>query len=265
LRELEEETGLTPGDVTLVPGFEHTERYRFTLGQGDERTIVQKQVTYFLAETKWRRDRLSPKEAHRHAWLEFEDAMRRLRYPARRRIPRAAVEAGGCLTGAEARGEPGGGGGRAASGRGPGAASAGVASAEHRIRKHCAEPSGDQGIGQGEGLAEHVVPGDAAQRLHRVGQHPAGPRDEEQPAVPPAAPAPALHEHPPEPSIHFQATQIDRALGALRRPGLRTRLAGALRWSVHPHDLEAAGAGRRDPHHALPLTRHAPAPLELGA
>ncbi len=113
LRELEEETGLTPGDVTLVPGFEHTERYRFTLGQGDERTIVQKQVTYFLAETKRRRVRLSPKEAHKHAWLEFEDAMRRLRYPARRRILQAAVEAAGCMTGEEAGGEAGRAGGRA--------------------------------------------------------------------------------------------------------------------------------------------------------
>lgn len=97
LRELEEETGLSPEDVTLVPGFEHTERYRFTLSQGDERTIVQKQVTYFLAEARRRRVRLSAKEAHKHAWLDLEDAMKRVRYPARRRILQAAAHAARCV------------------------------------------------------------------------------------------------------------------------------------------------------------------------
>src|SRR5690606_3084545 len=113
LRELEEETGLTPGDVTLVPGFEHTERYRFTLGQGDERTIVQKQVTYFLAETKRRRVRLPRKGARRRGWRACGGPLRRLRYPARRRFRRAAVEAAGCMTGGGAGGEAGRAGGRA--------------------------------------------------------------------------------------------------------------------------------------------------------
>ena len=51
LRELFEETGLHESDVRLVPEFERTEDYRFTSGRSEQRSLIHKQVTYFVAET----------------------------------------------------------------------------------------------------------------------------------------------------------------------------------------------------------------------
>lgn len=86
LRELEEETGVAPGEVQLMDGFEEVERYRFTVGTGAGRTIVHKEVVYYLGETEKRQVKLSPSEASRYEWLSFEEARRRVRYKQRRRI-----------------------------------------------------------------------------------------------------------------------------------------------------------------------------------
>ncbi len=96
LRELREETGLHGDAVRLVPGFERSERYRFSVGQGARRTLIRKSVTYFLAEAMKEEVRISPKEAHEYAWVDVDEAYRRIRYKERRKILIAAAEAAGC-------------------------------------------------------------------------------------------------------------------------------------------------------------------------
>lgn len=97
LRELEEETGMATADIRLIPEFEHREEYRFTSGSGDSRTLVRKEVTYFLAESRTTAVRLSAHEASQFAWLSVEDAARKLKYKARRTMLRHAAETAGCL------------------------------------------------------------------------------------------------------------------------------------------------------------------------
>lgn len=91
LRELAEETGLSPADIRLVPGFEWSESYRFNVGDADRRTLVRKQVTYFLAEAFRREVRIAEDETSAYAWLPVPEAVRRVRYPGRRRMLREAV------------------------------------------------------------------------------------------------------------------------------------------------------------------------------
>jgi 8-oxo-dGTP pyrophosphatase MutT (NUDIX family) len=91
LRELAEETGLSPADIRLVPGFEWSESYRFNVGDSDRRTLVRKQVTYFLAETFRREVRIDEDETSAYAWLPVAEAVRRVRYPGRRRMLREAA------------------------------------------------------------------------------------------------------------------------------------------------------------------------------
>jgi bis(5'-nucleosidyl)-tetraphosphatase len=96
LRELQEETGLAGGDIRLIPQFERAEHYRFTVGKGGERTLVQKQVTYFLAEALRQDVRLSTAETLEYAWLELPEAVRRIRYSERRRMLQDAAGTAGC-------------------------------------------------------------------------------------------------------------------------------------------------------------------------
>jgi 8-oxo-dGTP pyrophosphatase MutT (NUDIX family) len=96
LRELREETGLFPEHVSVVPGFEWSETYRFTSGREEERTLIHKQVTYYLAESSTREVQLSLSEISEFAWLELEEATRRIKYPERRRMLREAAVAAGC-------------------------------------------------------------------------------------------------------------------------------------------------------------------------
>jgi bis(5'-nucleosidyl)-tetraphosphatase len=96
LRELQEETGMSLEDIRLVPGFEHREEYRFTSGKGDGRTLVRKEVTYFLAEATRTDVQLSAHEASQFVWLPLEEALRKLKYKARREMLRKAAEFAGC-------------------------------------------------------------------------------------------------------------------------------------------------------------------------
>jgi 8-oxo-dGTP pyrophosphatase MutT (NUDIX family) len=96
LRELQEETGMHADDIRLVPGFEHREEYRFTSGKGDGRTLVRKEVTYFLAEAAGTEVRLSAHEASQFVWLPLDDALKKLKYKARREMLRQAAEFAGC-------------------------------------------------------------------------------------------------------------------------------------------------------------------------
>lgn len=96
LRELSEETGIAETEIVLVPDFERTEDYRFTAGDGGQRTLIHKQVTYFLGETKKSAVVLSAKESSEFAWLTLADALKRLRYSKRKRLLLDAAAAAGC-------------------------------------------------------------------------------------------------------------------------------------------------------------------------
>jgi 8-oxo-dGTP pyrophosphatase MutT (NUDIX family) len=96
LRELHEETGMAAEDISIVPGFEHREEYRFTSGKGDARTLVRKEVTYFLAEARGTDVELSAHEASQFSWLPLEEALRKLKYKARRDMLKKAADFGGC-------------------------------------------------------------------------------------------------------------------------------------------------------------------------
>lgn len=96
MRELREETGLRPSDVRLIPDFERREEYRFTTADGDERLLIRKEVTYYLAETSRTDVRIAEAEASEYAWLDRTEALRKLRYPGRRALLEAAARAAGC-------------------------------------------------------------------------------------------------------------------------------------------------------------------------
>ena len=96
LRELREETGLQQDQIRLIADFEHREEYRFTSGSGDGRTLVRKEVTYFLAEALSTDVQLSAHEASQFAWLPFADALRKLKYKARREMLLQAARIAGC-------------------------------------------------------------------------------------------------------------------------------------------------------------------------
>jgi bis(5'-nucleosidyl)-tetraphosphatase len=91
LRELREETGITEDAVAVVPNFEWRESYRFTSGREAERTLIHKQVTYFLAETSVVEVTIADSELSEYAWLELEEAIRRIKYPERRKMLKEAA------------------------------------------------------------------------------------------------------------------------------------------------------------------------------
>src|SRR3712207_5563791 len=49
-RELREEAGLKLGDYRVLDGFRDEERYVFTQGRAEARTLIVKRVVYFVAE-----------------------------------------------------------------------------------------------------------------------------------------------------------------------------------------------------------------------
>jgi 8-oxo-dGTP pyrophosphatase MutT (NUDIX family) len=95
LRELAEETGIAEHEVRLIPDFQRTEDYRFTAGDDGQRTLIHKQVTYFLGETTKSAIVLSAKESSEFAWLPLPDALKRLRYAKRKRLLSDAAAAAG--------------------------------------------------------------------------------------------------------------------------------------------------------------------------
>jgi 8-oxo-dGTP pyrophosphatase MutT (NUDIX family) len=85
VRELEEETGLSPACYTVCEGFRDEEHYHFTRGEGGERRLIRKEVVYFLACWRSGEVRISP-EATRYTWAEMAEAQRLLRFPEKRRV-----------------------------------------------------------------------------------------------------------------------------------------------------------------------------------
>ncbi|HID11984.1 MAG TPA: NUDIX domain-containing protein, partial [Candidatus Latescibacteria bacterium] len=73
-REILEETGIR--DIEFIPGFERTITYEFRRGR---ETRIQKEVTYFLVQTRTDRVTLSP-EHESYTWADVKEAMRLLSY-----------------------------------------------------------------------------------------------------------------------------------------------------------------------------------------
>ena len=93
LRELVEETGIAENEVQLDAQFQRTEDYRFTAGDDGQRTLIHKQVTYFLGETSKTEVVLSAKESSEFAWLALPEALKRVRYAKRKRLLNDAAAA----------------------------------------------------------------------------------------------------------------------------------------------------------------------------
>jgi 8-oxo-dGTP diphosphatase len=96
LRELIEETGISEAEVRILPDFQRTEDYRFTAGDSGQRTLIHKQVTYYLGETEKQAVTLSVKESSEFAWVPLPEAMKRVRYAKRKRLLLDAAIAIGC-------------------------------------------------------------------------------------------------------------------------------------------------------------------------
>lgn len=84
-RELREETGLAPGEYTLIDGFREEEHYVFTGGRSGSRKLISKRVVYFLARAHTDRIRISH-EATEFRWLDYEEARQVIRFPQKRRV-----------------------------------------------------------------------------------------------------------------------------------------------------------------------------------
>lgn len=83
VRELDEETGIPRAVIEVADGFREEERYVFTQGKGEERSLIVKRVIYFLARTQASDVTLS-REAQEWRWVTFDEAMRLLRFPGKR-------------------------------------------------------------------------------------------------------------------------------------------------------------------------------------
>jgi bis(5'-nucleosidyl)-tetraphosphatase len=91
VRELEEETGIGRGAIEVAGGFREEERYVFTQGKGEERSLIVKRVIYFLARTEAHEVTIS-REAQESRWVTFTEAMRLLRFPGKRFVLERAEE-----------------------------------------------------------------------------------------------------------------------------------------------------------------------------
>ena len=98
VRELWEEAGIGESQISLFHGYREEERYVFTQGKGEERTLIVKKVVYFLAETDEERVIIS-REAEEYRWATYEEAMRLIRFPGKRYVLEVAeaLLAGGPL------------------------------------------------------------------------------------------------------------------------------------------------------------------------
>jgi 8-oxo-dGTP pyrophosphatase MutT (NUDIX family) len=70
-RETEEETGIRPAELKVIPGFKAYQRFTFRSGQ--ER--VHDKVILFLAETKQPNVRIAPREHSGFGWFLYQDAL----------------------------------------------------------------------------------------------------------------------------------------------------------------------------------------------
>ena len=84
-RELQEEAGMRVGDYRVLGGFREEERYVFTQGKGEARTLIVKRVVYFLAESNTDAVTISH-EAEAYRWAAYDDAYRLLRFPGKRAV-----------------------------------------------------------------------------------------------------------------------------------------------------------------------------------
>ena len=82
-RELQEEAGLAATDYSVLEGFREEERYVFTQGKGEARSLIIKRVVYYLAEAHTAEVRISH-EAEDFRWATFDEAHRLLRFPGKR-------------------------------------------------------------------------------------------------------------------------------------------------------------------------------------
>jgi 8-oxo-dGTP pyrophosphatase MutT (NUDIX family) len=85
VRELWEEAGIGEGQITLFDGYREEERYVFTQGKGEQRTLIVKKVVYFLAKTDEERVTIS-REAEEYRWATYDEAMRLIRFPGKRHV-----------------------------------------------------------------------------------------------------------------------------------------------------------------------------------
>jgi len=100
-RELQEEAGVGVDDYRVLDGFREEERYVFTQGKGEGRTLIIKRVAYFLAEALTAEVRISH-EAEDFRWVTFDEAQRLLRFPGKRIV----LERADALLARVARAEP---------------------------------------------------------------------------------------------------------------------------------------------------------------
>ena len=85
VRELWEEAGIGETQISLFRGFREEERYVFTQGKGEARTLIVKKVVYFLAETQQERVVIS-REAEDYRWATYDEALRLIRFPGKRYV-----------------------------------------------------------------------------------------------------------------------------------------------------------------------------------
>ena len=85
VRELWEEAGIGEGQISLLDGYREEERYVFTQGNGEQRTLNVKKVVYFLAETEEERVIIS-REAEEFRWATNDEALRLIRFPGKRHV-----------------------------------------------------------------------------------------------------------------------------------------------------------------------------------
>jgi 8-oxo-dGTP pyrophosphatase MutT (NUDIX family) len=90
LRETEEETGIKPSELRIIPGFKALERFHFRAG--DER--IHDTVILYLAETRQANVRISPREHSGFAWFLYHDAIAILgkKYVGTRRVLKQAQD-----------------------------------------------------------------------------------------------------------------------------------------------------------------------------
>ena len=85
VRELWEESGIGERQISMLDGYREEERYVFTQGKGDQRTLIVKKVVYFLARTDEERVTIS-REAEEYRWATYDEAMRLIRFPGKRHV-----------------------------------------------------------------------------------------------------------------------------------------------------------------------------------